>query len=88
MTRYAETTTVTSDASRGEIERTLTRYGADGFMYGWDQSRAVLGFVALLRLVVALLWEIELAAGPGNLLLRVPAWRRASLWSRITWWLP
>lgn len=32
MTRYAESTTVSSDTSRAEIERTLTRYGADQFM--------------------------------------------------------
>ena len=44
MTRYAESTTVSSEASRGEIERTLTRYGADQFMYGWDAERAVIGF--------------------------------------------
>src|SRR5262245_58482775 len=46
MTRYAEKTTVSSDSSRGEIERTLARYGADQFMYGWDGNRAVLAFRA------------------------------------------
>jgi hypothetical protein len=44
--RYAAATSVSADRSRAEIERTLTRYGARGFMYGWDQHRAVLGFVA------------------------------------------
>jgi hypothetical protein len=44
MSRYAENTTVSSEASRGEIERTLQRYGADQFMYGWDQDQAVIGF--------------------------------------------
>jgi len=43
--RYAVDTSVTADRSRAEIERTLTRYGARGFMYGWDESQAVLGFV-------------------------------------------
>lgn len=46
MTRYAETTSVTSDKSRAEIERTLSRYGATSFMYGWDQQAAIVGFVA------------------------------------------
>lgn len=46
MSRYAETTTVAPDRSRAEIEKTLARYGADSFMYGWDGDRAVLGFVA------------------------------------------
>lgn len=41
---YASNTTVSTEKSRGEIERTLQRYGADQFMYGWDQSKAVIGF--------------------------------------------
>ena len=41
---YAEKTTVSTEKSRAEIERTLTRYGADQFMYGWDQEQAVIGF--------------------------------------------
>lgn len=44
MSRYAENTSVASDRSRAEIERTLTRYGADQFMYGWEAGRAVVGF--------------------------------------------
>ena len=46
MGTYAESTSVTSDKSRAEIERTLTRYGATSFMYGWDQQAAIVGFVA------------------------------------------
>ena len=34
--RYAETTRVQSDKSRVEIERTLRRYDAEAFMYGWE----------------------------------------------------
>lgn len=45
MSRYAEGTTVSSDASRAEIERTLRRYGAEQFLYGWETTRAVIGFV-------------------------------------------
>ena len=37
--RYAASTTVTPDRSRAEIERTLRRYGADQFIYGWEQAR-------------------------------------------------
>lgn len=44
MTRYAEQTTVPSDRSRAEIERTLTRYGATTFTYGWTDGRAMIGF--------------------------------------------
>ena len=35
MTQFAASTTVSSNASREEIERTLIRYGAEQFMYGW-----------------------------------------------------
>ena len=45
MGKYANTTEVGADRSRNEIERTLQRYGARQFMYGWDERRAVLGFV-------------------------------------------
>ncbi len=41
---YAENTSVSTDKSRAEIERTLQRYGADQFMYGWDRDKAVVGF--------------------------------------------
>ena len=44
--RYAENTSVSSDRSRAEIENTLRRYGADQFMYGWDQQSAVIMFQA------------------------------------------
>jgi hypothetical protein len=33
MSRYAEKTNVPSDKSRAEIESTLRRYGAEGFIY-------------------------------------------------------
>ena len=44
MTRYAATTAVSSAKSRDEIERTLARYGADGFMYGWVEQTATVAF--------------------------------------------
>lgn len=51
MSRYAENTSVTSDSSRNEIERTLRRYGADQFIYGWDGTTAVVGFRMMQRQV-------------------------------------
>ena len=41
---YAARTEVPASKSRDEIERTLTRYGADQFMYGWDADRALVQF--------------------------------------------
>jgi hypothetical protein len=44
MVRYAAKTEVSATNSRGEIERIISRYGADQFFYGWDGSDAVIGF--------------------------------------------
>lgn len=42
---YAAQTSVPADRSRGEIEKTLTRYGATSFAYGWQDQQAMVGFV-------------------------------------------
>jgi hypothetical protein len=42
--RYAAQTEVSADRSRAEIERTLERYGADQFMYGWSGQHALVAF--------------------------------------------
>lgn len=56
MSRYAEKTTVSSEKSRGEIERDLRRYGADQFMSGWDAGgKAILGFRFQGRMIRMLL---------------------------------
>jgi hypothetical protein len=44
MGRFAEKTRVPVGDSQREIERILRRYGADGFMAGWDNRR---GFATL-----------------------------------------
>lgn len=44
MAPYAENTSVPTERSRGEIESILRRYGADQFVSGWDQEKAMLGF--------------------------------------------
>lgn len=36
---YARDTTVSVDRSKSEIEKTLTRFGATSFMYGWDSDK-------------------------------------------------
>lgn len=42
--RYATDTTVSVENSRAEIERILTRYGAEQFAYGWEAGSAELAF--------------------------------------------
>lgn len=44
MAKYAAGTEVPSDRSRSEIERTLRRYGASAFAYGWEGDRAQVAF--------------------------------------------
>lgn len=41
---YAQGTSVAPEQSRMEIERTLRRYKASGMAYGWDETRASIGF--------------------------------------------
>jgi len=41
---YAQDTSVPIERTRLEIERTLMRYGADGFYYGTTGKGAVIGF--------------------------------------------
>ncbi len=54
---YAENTNVSVEKSRGEIENTLARYGADQFSYARDDSRgmAMIEFVCHERRVRFLL---------------------------------
>ncbi len=42
--RYAAATAVPVERSRAELERTLHRYGADAFVFGWDQKGAMVQF--------------------------------------------
>ena len=42
--RYAENTSVPVEKSKAEIERLLSRYGADQFMSGWDHEKAFIAF--------------------------------------------
>jgi len=44
MAKFAAKTQVSPEKSRTEIERTLIRYGATGFMYGWDDNRVLIQF--------------------------------------------
>lgn len=44
MPTYAASTSVSSEKSRADIERTLARYGARQFMYGYDETRAIVQF--------------------------------------------
>lgn len=41
---YANKTTVSTEKSKAEIETMLRRAGATGFMHGWQDTRAMIGF--------------------------------------------
>ena len=49
---YANRTDVGSDRSRAEIERTLIRYGATEFQYGWTTAEARIAFAIADRRVL------------------------------------
>lgn len=49
--KYAVGTSVSVERSRAEIERTLARFGADEFAYGYDRTRALVQFTAQNRRV-------------------------------------
>jgi hypothetical protein len=44
VSRFAENTKVSVAKSKAELERTVTRYGADSFAYGYEKERATVGF--------------------------------------------
>ena len=44
MGKYANNTSVSSELSRLEIEKTLIRYGADNFAYATSAGKALIGF--------------------------------------------
>ena len=48
---YAKDTSVSAEKSRAEIEKTLVRFGADQFVYGWDRDDAVIQFRYEMRVV-------------------------------------
>lgn len=63
MAKFAEGTEVPIERSKAEIERTLTRFGADQFGYGWKGDSAVIVFRAHsrhIRFVLPLPTEAEL----------------------------
>jgi hypothetical protein len=78
MGRYAANTEVSSEKSRSEIERTLTRYGADQFMYGWQHESAVVAFRAQDRRVRFIL------PLPGRDEKRFTHFKRAGYWTPRT----
>ena len=51
MSQYAAKTDVPSDRTRTEIERTLRRYNATAFAYGWQNGAATIGFTVANRSV-------------------------------------
>lgn len=55
MVRYAEHTSVSTEKSKGEIEATLRRYGADQFMSGWKDDEAAISFRVRSKMVRFLL---------------------------------
>lgn len=73
MPKYAENTEVSSSRSREEIERILTLNGAVQFVYGWQDGKAVIAFVANGKQIRFILpmpdknsWDITRTPGRGT----------------------
>jgi len=52
---YAQNTSVSTDKSRAEIESLLRRFGAQQFVSGWDQEKAMIGFTIQGRMIKMIL---------------------------------
>lgn len=46
MTNYVRGASISCAAFRAEIQEMLTRYGATGFRYGWEEGRTAIAFTA------------------------------------------
>lgn len=76
--RYASETTVSVEKSRAEIESTVRRYGASGFISGWLGNQAMIQFEARGRRVKFILTlpdkgERRFTHTPGRGMRRSPA---------------
>lgn len=49
MATYAKETNVSVERTRAEIEHVLTRFGCEGFMYGWQADQATIAFISHQR---------------------------------------
>jgi len=52
MTKFAANTTVAVSKSKMEIENILCKYGATGFMSGWNSEKAMIAFEMCQRRIV------------------------------------
>lgn len=55
MPKFAKDTSVSVSQSRTEVEEIVRRYGANQFVSGWDENRAIIGFSVANRQVRFLL---------------------------------
>ena len=75
MTRYASSTEVSAGRSREEIERTISRYGATAFGYGWENGRATREHLQYGRQALSMNYHAITAAhtmGPGVIIRTTP----------------
>ena len=91
MSRYAAGTLVSTEKSRAEIERTLSRYGATAFAYGWEGRIAVIQFKAKDRHIKFILplpdpSDKRFASSPSGRV-RYDETQRRAAWDRFScWW--
>lgn len=84
--RYAAKTEVSSDRTRLEIEHTLRRYGAEAYVYGWEENQATIQFKMsgkYIRMMLTLPDKAKFLLTPAKKYKRseedvVRAWEQAS----------
>ena len=81
---YAASTDVSSERTRAEIEKTLQRYGAGMFAYGWDQERALISFSMKGRHIQ---FRIAMPAKTDRRFTETPSrkWRRSEQQALVAW---
>jgi hypothetical protein len=73
--KYAESTTVSSEKSKAEIEKILNRYGATSFLSGWNENTATIMFKMegrTVRFLLPLPKKSDFSHTPGRGKLRSP----------------
>lgn len=69
MGTYAADTSVSVERSRAELEKTVSRYGANAFGYAWEDGRAVVQFRAggrFVRFVLPMPLRDDFDTSPGG----------------------
>lgn len=84
--QYAQGTEVTPERSQQEISGLLRKYGATGFVYGWQSGEAMVSFIAhdrQVRFVLTLPTDYRAFARTPSNRVRTPAQQKTAMEQEI-----